>query len=295
MHFATGVVEDVNDPKKLGRVRVRLNGIHSPDKVQNLETGEGIPTDMLPWATPIQNIQSAALNQKGDTPVGLLVGTWVAVMSVNDSFDVLFIMGSIAGMGDINKLALGEETDLVSNKKSNLYKTEPATKYAAEYPHNRVIETPGGTIIELDDTPGAERIHVYHKSGSFIEIHPDGVKVDKVVGDNYSISLKDNNLLVKGVINIISEGDCNITTSSNCTITSGEDCTIKSSGNTTIDVGGKAKIKSKDAIIDASGNVEVKAGGSASVEGSSVTVKGSGSVLIAGGSVTLKGRKTVNI
>ena len=39
----TGVVEDRNDPSKLGRVRVRCVGHHTDDKSK-------IPTADLPWA-----------------------------------------------------------------------------------------------------------------------------------------------------------------------------------------------------------------------------------------------------
>ena len=39
----TGVVEDRNDPAKLGRVRVRCLGFHTEDK-------NDIPTADLPWA-----------------------------------------------------------------------------------------------------------------------------------------------------------------------------------------------------------------------------------------------------
>lgn len=37
-----GVVEDNNDPLKLGRCKVRILGYHTDDKKQ-------IPTDALPW------------------------------------------------------------------------------------------------------------------------------------------------------------------------------------------------------------------------------------------------------
>ena len=39
----TGVVEDRNDPSKLGRVKVRCLGLHTESKVD-------IPTEDLPWA-----------------------------------------------------------------------------------------------------------------------------------------------------------------------------------------------------------------------------------------------------
>ena len=43
---------------------------------------------------------------------------------------------------------------------------EPETTYAAEYPRNHVYESEGGHLREMDDTPGAERIHERHASGS---------------------------------------------------------------------------------------------------------------------------------
>ena len=36
------------------------------------------------------------------------------------------------------------------------------------YPKNHVYETESGHIKEFDDTEGAERIHEYHKSGTFL-------------------------------------------------------------------------------------------------------------------------------
>jgi hypothetical protein len=40
-----GVIEDRQDPLKMGRCRVRCIGWHAEDKMR-------LPTDMLPWATP---------------------------------------------------------------------------------------------------------------------------------------------------------------------------------------------------------------------------------------------------
>lgn len=48
--FFRGVIEDNNDPKKAGRVRVRIFGIHTEKKLKS-ET-EGIPTEELSWAEP---------------------------------------------------------------------------------------------------------------------------------------------------------------------------------------------------------------------------------------------------
>jgi len=65
-----GVVEDRNDPEKLGRVKIRIYGYHTDSKVL-------LPTEDLPWAIPIHPITSAASSGIGITPIGPLTGTWV--------------------------------------------------------------------------------------------------------------------------------------------------------------------------------------------------------------------------
>ena len=66
----TGVVEDRQDPKMLGRCRVRVVGFHTPDKNE-------IPTEKLPWAHPVSPITNAAMSGIGQTPLGPVEGTWV--------------------------------------------------------------------------------------------------------------------------------------------------------------------------------------------------------------------------
>jgi hypothetical protein len=66
--------------------------------------------------------------------------------------------------------------------------SEPETPYNATYPHNHVYESESGHIREIDDTPGAERIHERHASGSGYEIGPDGTKVTRHKLDNYDLT-----------------------------------------------------------------------------------------------------------
>ena len=72
MNFHIGIVEDNKDPRELGRVRVRVFGIHTYDKV-------AIPTETLPWATVMQPTTSAANSGVGHTP-RLLNGSMVVVL-----------------------------------------------------------------------------------------------------------------------------------------------------------------------------------------------------------------------
>lgn len=64
---------------------------------------------------------------------------------------------------------------------------EPMTPYAAQYPYNHVYESESGHVLEVDDTPNAERLHRYHRSGTFNEIHPDGTEVNRVVKSQYNV------------------------------------------------------------------------------------------------------------
>jgi hypothetical protein len=65
-----GIVEDRDDPLMLGRVRIRIFGVHPDDKAL-------VPTEDLPWAFPIMPITSANVSGIGNTPVGVLPGSTV--------------------------------------------------------------------------------------------------------------------------------------------------------------------------------------------------------------------------
>jgi hypothetical protein len=88
-----GVVEDRRDPKKLGRLRIRVLGAHTQDKTL-------IPTCELHWAYPYQPITwNQAMNGLGHTPTGPAEGTWVfGFFKDNQSAQDPVIMGTVAGI-----------------------------------------------------------------------------------------------------------------------------------------------------------------------------------------------------
>ena len=87
-----GVVEDRNDPKYLGRVRVRCLGLHT----ENLEK---LPTTDLPWAHPMNPITSATVSGIGQTPLGPVEGTWVVgFFSDGEEAQQPIIMGTLPGV-----------------------------------------------------------------------------------------------------------------------------------------------------------------------------------------------------
>ncbi len=87
----TGVVEDRNDPDKLGRVRVRCLGHHTEDL-------NDIPTKDLPWAHVMHPVTDPSMGGLGNTPSFLVEGSWVVgfFLDVKEKQQPL-IIGSLPG------------------------------------------------------------------------------------------------------------------------------------------------------------------------------------------------------
>ena len=75
------------------------------------------------------------------------------------------------------------------------------------YPFNHVRMSESGHVEEWDDTPSAERMHRYHKSGTFEEIQQDGTKIVKVVGSDYEIVMGVKDVYINGTCNVTVQGD----------------------------------------------------------------------------------------
>ena len=97
----TGVVEDRFDPEEMNRCRVRCFGFHTEDK--------GIlPTEDLPWATVMMPTTSSGTSGVGDSPHGLMEGSWVVgFFRDGPSAQDPIIMGSIASKSSTRKKTLG--------------------------------------------------------------------------------------------------------------------------------------------------------------------------------------------
>lgn len=78
-----------------------------------------------------------------------------------------------------------------------------------EYPYNHARETESGHIKEYDDTPGAERIMEFHRTGTFYEVDSDGTKMTRVVGHNYEVVAGNDFVNIKGACNLTIDQNCN--------------------------------------------------------------------------------------
>lgn len=115
-------------------------------------------------------------------------------------------------------------------KKSGTW-SEPTTPYAAQYPYNHVQQSESGHVIEIDDTPGAERVHIFHRAGSFIEFHPNGTVVYKNMKDAYDITMNDKFVKVNGKCHMAVDGGATIYVKGNADIQSDGDINVQAKGD----------------------------------------------------------------
>ena len=145
-HFTwfTGIVEDITDPEKLNRCKVRCIGYHDDNK-------ELLPKEKLPWATVIMPVTSAAYQGIGGNH-HLEVGSWVVgFFRDGPSAQDPIIMGSAATQENGIKDIPTESSD-----------------------DNKVYKSKAGHLLEIDNKDGSEEIRVTHKTGSYIKFLKDG-------------------------------------------------------------------------------------------------------------------------
>lgn len=191
-----GFVEDRDDPDQLGRVKVRMVGL-----------SDEITTEHLHWARVSLPTTSASHQGIGVSPTGISVGSMVMGFFMDGPHKQMPIIthtfyGAIEG--DISGYVTGNKS---ISKGTDIF--EPTNPAKPQYPFNKVMTTESGHVIEYDDTPGAERLHFYHKSGSYHEVGPDGQRVIKTVGDSYEIDVANKTIYVKGDLTLRIDGNVN--------------------------------------------------------------------------------------
>ena len=236
------------DEPQIGRVLVRELLGHSNQVSSD---------DLLPAKIVMPPI-SAGTGGVGLSPTGLLKGTRVMCMKFPDEA-AAYVVGVLNYAAEdnhsISSYARGQgEPELKTQnriKTDDGFYVEPESKYKARYPYNSTMTTRSGHLVEFDDTPGSERIQVYHKTGSYLEILPDGSIVTKSVKDY--VQLAAGNMTIFNVGD--EKGDQNIEITCNqgkITITAQSDVDIYANeGNVGIYANnGSVQIVSKSGVVD---------------------------------------------
>lgn len=279
-----GVVEDIEDPEQVSRVRVRVLGHHTSDK-------KIVKTENLPWAQVMMPTTSASVSGIGISPHGMVNGSYVFGFFLDgEQAQQPMIIGTWHGIPqelpdpekgfndpngeypfrvdvpDTAEEARGVNTigDIIDTAINN-----PPSAFGAVYPNNKVIKTTSGHILELDDTPNAERIRIYHKSGTMEEIHPNGDKVE-IRSNSWQMTYGDNKARVSGDLELYVDGNAKIEVAQYADIRVEESATVV----TGVDL---EAIVGKDMFVDVGGNVTstVKGNVEATVKGNTqLTVEG---------------------
>lgn len=252
-----GYVTDINDPLQMGRVRVVVRNHY-----------EDLPPESVPWARVFGN----ATNYEGVGDFIPLAPNTEVIGYFEDGLSkkkpvVMASMQNIPRMDNsrhsVSPLARGEQ---VLGKEPLADSPEPPSPYAAEYPYNRTITTKGGHAIELDDTPGNERIHIYHSAGAYIEINKEGRIVVKSKDSSFEIVEKDKHLQVNGNLNVRVKGDLNSLTEGDVTVTALGNMTYTSDKSIFFRAKQGVKIETPaDVVVKAVGGLNLTKGGLSSL------------------------------
>lgn len=303
-----GVVEDRNDPLKLGRCRVRIFGWHSESIVD-------CPTKSLPWAQAMMPLNNANTytpkesdmvvgfftdgeNAQQPVMMGILPGIPLATpnpqQGFNDTRDGKQLFVSPVKPEDdktnyprkldeptTSQLArYDSEPYQISNLKANLEKLERQPSYNAKYPYNNAMESESGHAIEIDDTPKYERIHIYHRMGSNQEYRPDGSVQQKIVADSTRNIGGDDLNYIKGNSLFVIDGDLTYVVKGKITFVSEKDIIGAAEGSVSFSAKDSFSA-SADISASVSGKLSSSLGGASlltSVSGGKTSVSGVGSV-----------------
>lgn len=174
MFWFIGVVEDRYDPEQMGRVKVRVFGLHTDDITR-------ITTEDLPWANVMMPANTASISGLGNSPTGLVEGSWVVgFFADGENSQDPIIMGSLPGKptqspsdlrafkdptGNYPRWLNDTDVSLVARDK---WKTHPS--YVKKYTQqNKDIETAAAPKLDTTTTPGADSLY---ERGSWSEPSP---------------------------------------------------------------------------------------------------------------------------
>ena len=137
---------------------------------------------------------------------------------------------------------------------------QPPSAYAAVYPFNHVYESESGHLVEIDDTPTKERLHWFHRSGTFTEFHPKGIRVDRTMGHHYDMVSGNKNTITMGEENRITTNDSVTTIGGKLTMPASKDIRLRSeAGSVTVDSGaGITTVSGNHVLIDAKNTLVLK-------------------------------------
>lgn len=183
--FYKGVIEDNQDPLHMGRVKVRLFGIHSPSLVD-------VPTETLPWANVLQSLAFGGFNSGNGISGVPIQGTWVwCFVDFNDTNNII-VLGAISGINSQKMVDQGfVDPSGVYPLTENLGKPDINQRViTGGYTDTYTIQTPGKHIIEINDLTG--EILIKHTTQGSVKLSNLGIDINANSNASTNIQLRDN-------------------------------------------------------------------------------------------------------
>ena len=289
--FFIGMVEGNLDETHEGRVRVRAFGVHGTN--QEIETKD-LPWAMCAAGNYDPNNPPPALGsyvygmfldgKMAQHPIilGLLPGMYNTESDpTKDGEGVIpekngdllargYTPNDFNAGGGPDRLARGEllnETYLLQQAANRTHDqkiadtdetwSEPPPAYAAKYPYNRVIKS-GRHSIELDDSPGAERIMIHHDSGAYIQIDSKGTVSEKAAADRYEINIGTKHES-SGHSVVTVNGNAHVYVKGNKTEEIEGDYKLLVHGHAEFGVGGQMNLNASDQVQMRGGDIKIEA------------------------------------
>ena len=154
----------------------------------------------------------------------------------------------------------------------------------SQYPFSQVDETPSGHVIEMDDTPGGERVLIKHRKGSGVELRADGSVVISALNNKVEVTGGDQTVIIEGNGNLVYNGNLNLKVSG--------DYNVDVGGNYNVTAGGNTSMRTKrDHFQEVTGDTELKylQTRTEKIQGSNTSVRLNGDIL------SVKGKRDVMV
>lgn len=174
----------------------------------------------------------------------------------------------------------------------------------SKYPYNQVYQTAGGIRMIVGNEPGKETLKIFHPSGSYIEMMPNGKMVSMNIGENkqynkggVTITVDENQdvhikghskLQVGGGAHIEVAGDAGIISTGQVALSAknlavqAKHIYMGATGNFNLNVEG-------DSSITTAGTTSIKSGGGISINSDTSVTQKAPSSTIDSPSITFKG------
>jgi phage protein D len=227
-----GVVIDINDPLMLGRIKVRY---------------PWLPPDPLPVTSDWARLASMGSGLGGGVYFSPALMDEVLVVFEQGDVNRPYIVGSLW------------------NSRQRPPRPAVGTAVVAGQVTQRVIRSPMGHMVVMDDTPGKESILMQDRNGS-------NIKIDSVKNEITFQTLGNMTINVGGKFSLIANGGFDIKTTANGVINAAAGMGIKV-GPVSLDLTpGNAALKAPQVAVEGQAQTSIKGGAMVEIQGALVKI-----------------------